>query len=200
MKRAILLLVWVLCGCASELSQQSRDLLKQGTDFALTRDRGILFGEECGGGAIEFRAKSFEGSALTSGGILPSYKWLSDQRKLFIISLPAGEYQIPYLETFEGHTLDLKPAYRVVVSPGKATYIGALYPSWFFHATRDEEKACRSEWRRAIMTLCARKINMIGSNECWDVYVLDRASVAVDGLKEAFPNVDLSNYASGIPK
>jgi len=188
-KRTVLLVIIALLnGCAAESGLRSRQLMSQGTGAVMSSDRGLIFGEYCGLGGLYLGSPTDKNLTLVPG-------WTEDDR-FFFISLPAGTYSIASIGWYDGHTLVGHPPLRFTVAPSKATYVGAIYPSWWFRGAG--KASCPSGWPSAVKTGFYDQPQNTGKMDEWKVYVLDRADIAVKGLQQAYPKVDLSKYVVGL--
>ncbi|SPE28783.1 exported hypothetical protein [Burkholderiales bacterium] len=189
MKKTLLLAIAVLLsGCAANSLLSSKDLMSRGTAAVIGPDRGLIFGEYCGRGGLQLGSTVDKNLTLVPG-------WTQDER-FFFMSLPAGTYSIASIGWYEGRAVVGRPPLKFSVAAGKATYVGAIYPAWWFRGAAKE--SCPSDWPAAVKTAIYEQPQVTGKNNEWKVYVLNRADIAVRAIERAYPKVDLSNYVLGL--
>ena len=179
----------LLGGCAAESYIKNKELMTQGASAVMSTDRGLAFGEKCGGGGLNLGAPADSAFLAVPG-------WTNDGR-FFFVSLPAGKYNIAAVGSVHG-AFEGKPPLEFTVKAGKATYIGAIYPSWW--RSGDGQEKCRFDWPRAVNVRNYELPTLIGKNLRWDVFVLDQAGRSTQAIQKEYPLVDLSNFETALAK
>jgi len=179
----------ILGGCASESYVKNRELMAQGTAAVITTEKGLVFGERCGGGGFNIGSPNDKNLVLVPG-------WTKDSR-FFFLSLPAGTYNIAAIGSVDG-AFEGKPPLEFTVVAGRATYVGAIFPSWWRRGDGQEE--CKHEWRNAVFSRIYEFPSLLGPNRRWEVYILNKGDIAVRGIQQEYPAVDLSSYVTALVK
>jgi len=187
-KTLLLVIVALLSGCAANGPWASRDRMNQGGTAVMNAERGLIFGEYCGRGGLQLASAIDKDPALAPG-------WTDDER-FFFMSLPAGSYRIASIGWYEGRTVVGRPGLTFAVTASRATYVGAIYPSWWFRGAG--QAGCPGGWPSAVRSAIYEQPQVAGKKNEWKVYVLDRGDIAAREIQHAYPKVDLSHYLVGL--
>ena len=168
-------------GCATESYTQARKSAEQGLSALVGAERGLVFGERCGGGG--FTIGRLDDATFN---VVPGW---TDGQQYFFISLAPGSYTLATVGSSDGPFRGAPP-FKFQVEAGKAVYVGAFYPSWL----RGPYGTCHYNMSRAVAKRTYRWEGWLGAAREWDVLLLNQPQLAVEGIRLQYPALDLSTH------
>lgn len=168
-------------GCATESYTQARKSAEQGLSALVSAERGVVFGERCGGGGFTIGRPDDPKFNVVPG-------W-TDGQQFFFLSLAPGSYTLATVGSTDG-SFRGAPPFKFQVEAGKAVYVGAFYPSW----RRGPYGTCHYNLSGAVAKRTYRWEGWSGAAREWDVLLLNQPQLAVDGIRAQYPALDLSTH------
>jgi hypothetical protein len=168
-------------GCATESYKEARKSAEQGLSALVSAERGLVFGERCGGGGFTIGRPNDPTFNVVPG-------W-TDGQQFFFVSLAPGTYTLASVGSPDG-SFRGAPPYQFEVEAGKAVYVGAFYPSWL----RGRYGTCHYNLSGAVSKKIYRLEAWTGAAREWEVLLLNQPQLAVAGIRAQYPALDLSAH------